>query len=226
MMQRGGPPRRRSASRGVVGSRFAHRPDDDRGVVAVAADHLAAVLLLHLLREVLVFDIGQLLVDADAVAVHEVVDRRVVGIVRRAHVVDVEAEFHVLHVPLGDPFREGVPQPRELLVAVDAVQVGDFAVEHQPVQVVVPRNTADTEGRTVGVDQFLAYINFAVGVIEVGRIGTPQLRFAEFGDRLVEFGDLPARYAARRSAVRRHCRRHATTVRRVTSAVSERWFCT
>ena len=174
---------------GVVGL-VAHRPDDDRGVVAVAADHLAAVLLLHLLREVLVFDIGQLLVDADAVAVHEIVDRRVVGVVRRAHVVDVEAEFHVLHVPLRDPFREGVSQPRELLVAVDAVQVGDFAVEHQPVQVVVPRDAADAEGRMIGVDQLFTHVHFAVCVVDIGRVGAPQPGLAEFGNRLVEFGDL------------------------------------
>ena len=167
-----------------VGTRtglVAQRPDDDRGVVAVALDHAAVALQVRLgegrnarQRELLVahavrLDVG-LVDDIDAVAVAELVPLRVVGIVRRAHGVDVELlhDADILQHPLA---AHDVPRQRVDLVAVDALDEHGLSVDEQLSAADLRRAEADRAGHGLGGLAAVADRDFER--IEVGRLGRP-----------------------------------------------------
>ena len=158
---------------GIVGL-VAHAPNDYARMVPVPAYHLAAVLLLHGIAEVLVLYVREFLVDADAVMVHECVNRWIVGIVGGAHVVDVQPVLHILHIPLCNPLREGLAEPYILLVPVDSVQVDGLSVKYQAVDVVVPFHCPDTEFGGVSVCYLSVYHDLADCGVEARSVRRPE----------------------------------------------------
>ena len=194
---------------GAVAALVAERPQDHRRVVLVALDHV-----LHALEErggvarvgaqvvVVRVRLDVRLVDhVQAVAVAEVEPVRVVGVVRAAHGVDVEA-LHEPDVGLHQLARDRAAAAVVVVVAVDAADPQRPAVEQQ-----LP--PAHLDGAEADRARHLVLARGHVQRVEVRRLGRPQPRVLQ-----------PPRTVEHRAAVRierdgpRRARRPRTSRRR------------
>ncbi len=161
----------------------AHAPGDDGGVVAVALDHAAHTLadsfvelrvLCHgavAVAHAVTLAVG--LVDhINAILVAKLIPLRVIGIVARAHGIDVEL-LHDGQVALHLLACHDIAAIGAELVAVDALEQHGAAVDQQLAACYL--DSAETEGDGGGLGHgAVGVVRRHVEVVEIGGLGAPQ----------------------------------------------------
>ena len=157
----------------------AHAPQDDGGVVPVAANHTADVVHGDVLpgRIADVLPAGNLLEDqqTDLVAGVEEVAR--LRVVRGAHDIAVKVLAQDDGVAALHASGHGLSDPGESLMAVEAAQLDDGAVEREALR--REARLAEADAARVVVEQICAAQQAHFNAIELGRTQIPELDGAQ-----------------------------------------------
>ena len=147
----------------------AHAPQDDGGMVAVAANHALQevdVLAVHARQAVFLND-----QNAQRVAGSQHLRRH--GVMGSA--VGIAAELLELFQPVGlEGVGDAAPYARMVLVHVHALQLHMLAVQEEAF-VWVECDVTDADGGSVGIDQTVARIDLRIYIIYIRRFRRPQV---------------------------------------------------
>ena len=145
-------------------------------MVPVAPNHLDHILTLDTFIEIDVLDVRHLLHRYQAKAVRQLIQIRVVGIMSGAQEIMPKPITHIVQIVVRYPVRDGISQPRVLLVSVGAVNTNPLTVQIQRVVFDAPLKPAQTEVALYPVAHFATRTYSDFYAIQHGIVRTPKLR--------------------------------------------------